>query len=160
MRFERNPSEASAKEGKFILYALILAFLGFLDASYLTILHYKNVIPPCTIGGCETVLTSEFSVILGIPLSLLGSLFYLSVIVLCLLILTNYQPAGRQGRKMFLQLFYIQAILGFIVSLALLGLQAFVIKQFCQYCLLSFATSTGIFILAGINFWKTRKIPL
>lgn len=141
------------KRDKLILYALILAFLGFLDATYLTILHYKNVIPPCTIGSCETVLTSEFSVIFGIPLSLLGSLFYLSVIVLGLLILTNY-------KKIFLQLFYAQAITGFIISLILLGLQAFTIKQFCQYCLLSLATSTGIFILAGINFWKTRKIPL
>lgn len=141
------------KRDKLILYSLILAFLGFLDATYLTILHYKNVIPPCTIGGCETVLTSQYSVIFGIPLSLLGSLFYLSVIVLGLLILTNY-------KKIFLQLFYAQAITGFIISLILLGLQAFTIKQFCQYCLLSCATSTGIFTLAGINFWKTRKIPL
>lgn len=129
----------------------MLAFLGFLDATYLTILHYKNVIPPCTIGSCETVLTSQYSVILGIPLALLGSLFYLSVIVLSLLILTNY-------KKIFLQLFYAQATIGFIISLILLGLQAFVIKQFCQYCLLSFTTSTGIFIMAVSKYRLEAKI--
>ena len=164
MKSQQNPSDSAfvatsakeaalAKGGKLILYALIIAFLGFLDATYLTILHYKNVIPPCTIGSCETVLTSEFSVIFGIPLALLGSLFYLSVIVLGLLILTNY-------KKIFLNLFYVLAAWGFIFSLFLLGVQAFILNAFCQYCLISVATSTGIFILAGINFWKTRKIPL
>lgn len=143
--------ETLVKKDKFILYALILAFLGFLDTTYLTILHYKNVIPPCTIGGCETVLTSQYSVVFGIPLSFLGSLFYLSVIVLGLLILTNY-------KKIFLQLFYAQAITGFIISLILLGLQAFTIKQFCQYCLLSCATSTGIAILAFLNFRKEKLL--
>lgn len=153
MKSQQNPSEALAKGGKLILYALIIAFLGFLDATYLTILHYKNVIPPCTIGSCETVLTSEFSTILGIPLALFGSGFYLSVIILSLLIMTN-------DKKIFLQLFYLLAGWGFIFSLFLLSVQAFVLHAFCQYCLISAATSTGIFILAGINFWKTRKIPL
>lgn len=134
-------------KNKLILGVLIFAFLGFLDATYLTILHLKNIIPPCTIGSCETVLTSQYSVILGIPLALLGSLFYLSVIILSMLILTNY-------KKVFLQLFYVQATIGFIISLILLGLQAFIIKQFCQYCLLSLATSTGIFILACFHFRK------
>lgn len=138
------------KQYKLILYSSIIAFLGFLDAAYLTIEHYKNAIPPCTTSGCETVLTSQFSTILGIPLALLGSGFYLSVIVLSLLILTNY-------KKIFLQLFYIQATIGLVVSLILLGVQAFFIHAFCQYCLLSCTTSTGIFVLAGLNYWKSKK---
>lgn len=133
------------QKNKYILYSAIVAFLGFLDASYLTIEHFKNVIPPCTISGCELVLTSQFSTIFGIPLALLGSIFYLSVIILCILILTSF-------KKIFLKLFYILAGWGFIFSLFLLGIQAFVIHSFCQYCLLSLATSTGIAILAFLNF--------
>lgn len=137
-------------KNKLIVYSLIVAFLGFLDATYLTITHYKNAIPPCTVSGCEVVLTSKYSVILGIPLALLGSLFYLSVIVLCLLILTNF-------KKLWLQLFYLAAGTGLFVSLVLTGLQAFDLKAFCQYCLLSAVTSTGIAILAFLHYKKVDK---
>lgn len=135
---------------KFILYSGVVAFLGFLDAAYLTILHLSETIPPCTVGSCEEVLTSQFSTILGIPLALFGSGFYLSVIILSLLLLTNY-------KKIFLTAFYALAVWGFIFSLFLLGLQAFVLNAFCQYCLISLATSTGIFILALLNYFKSRK---
>lgn len=138
-------------KNKLIIYAAIVAFLGFLDASFLTIEHFKNSIPPCTAGGCEAVLTSKYAVILGVPMALLGSLFYLSVIILCLLILTNH-------KKIFLKAFYLLAAWGFVFSMFLLGLQAFVIHAYCQYCLLSVATSTGIAILAFLNYRKPLTI--
>lgn len=134
-------------KNKYIIYSAIVAFFGFLDSTYLTILHFKNSIPPCTISGCDVVLTSKYAVILGVPLALLGSLFYLSVIFVCVLILTNY-------KSVFLRFFYILAITGIAVSAVLLGVQAFILRAFCQYCLLSVATSTGIAILA---FFEYRK---
>jgi len=137
-------------KNKLILYSAVVAFLGFLDAAYLTILHLSETIPPCNVGSCEEVLTSQFSTILGIPLALFGSGFYLSVIILCLLLLTSF-------RKAFLLAFYVLATWGFIFSLFLLGLQAFIINAFCQYCLISLATSTGIFILALLHFRKEKK---
>ena len=139
----------SLTKNKFILYSAVVAFFGFLDAAYLTILHLSETIPPCTVGSCEAVLTSQFSTILGIPLALFGSGFYLSVIILSLLIITSY-------KKIFMQMFYVLAAWGFIFSLFLLGVQAFILNAFCQYCLLSLATSTGIFILAGLNFRKEK----
>jgi uncharacterized membrane protein len=132
-------------KNKFIIYTLFVAFLGFLDATYLTLSHYQNSIPPCTVAGCEVVLTSRYAIVLGIPLALLGSLFYLSVMSVSLLILTNY-------KEMFLKIFYFLAVTGFIVSLILSGIQAFDLKAFCQYCLASAATSTGIAILAFLEY--------
>lgn len=149
MKPERNSSVSLLKEGKLILYSAIIAFLGFIDATYLTIVHYKNVIPPCTIGSCETVLTSKYAEIFGVPTALLGSLFYIFIIVLCVLILTSY-------RNLFLKLFYILAAWGFIFSMYLLALQAFVLHSFCQYCLLSVATSAGIATLAFLDH-RSRK---
>jgi uncharacterized membrane protein len=138
---------------KFILYSLILGFLGFLDSAYLTISHYKNVIPPCTLHGCDTVLTSSFSMIGPIPLALLGTLFYLGMMILCLLILV-------EGMKQLLKLYYIGAIWGFIFSVYLFLLQWLVIKSFCQYCLLSEAVATGLLILAGLKFREDRKLGI
>jgi uncharacterized membrane protein len=136
---------------KLILYSLILGFLGFVVATYLTILHYKNVLPPCSLtSNCEKVLTSQFATIGPIPLSLLGSLFYLTIIFLCILILTKY-------KKVFLKSFYLCVISGFIVSLILVGIQAFILHAFCQYCLTSEAISTGLLILAYLYFKAGKK---
>src|SRR5581483_587523 len=67
-----------------ILPYLLLGFtlLGFLDAAYLTIQHYQHVIPPCTTGGCETVLTSSFATIAGTPIALIGAGFYVFIAIL------------------------------------------------------------------------------
>ena len=138
-------------KNKFIIYSAIIAFFGFIDATYLTILHFKNATPPCTISGCEVVLTSKYATILGIPLALLGSFFYISVIVVCLLILTD-------GKKMWLQIFYLLAGTGFMISAVLFGIQAIELKAFCQYCLLSAATSTGVAILAFLHYRQESSL--
>lgn len=123
---------------------LILSIAGFFDSTYLTILHYKHVIPPCTIAlGCETVLTSQFSTIFGIPIALFGSLFFLSLIILLLL-----------G---FLRYFKILILLGLLVSVNLFFIQAFVLHAFCQYCLLSEVIILAIFILSFILKGKQEK---
>lgn len=138
-------------KNKLIVYSLILGFLGFIVATYLTILHFKNALPPCHLtSNCERVLTSQFASIGPIPLALLGSLFYLAVIILCLLIITNY-------KKLFLDAFYITAIVGFAVSIVLLLVQAYVIHAFCQYCLASEAISTGIVLLAFMRYRQDKK---
>lgn len=117
------------------LIALILSIAGFFDASYLTILHYKNIIPPCTIAlGCETVLTSQFATIFGIPIALFGSLFFLTLIFLLLL-----------G---FLKYFKLLILSGVLVSVILIYIQAFILHAFCQYCLLNEAIIFAIFILS------------
>jgi uncharacterized membrane protein len=139
------------KQNKLIIYSLILGFLGFLDAAYLTILHYKNIIPPCTVtSGCERVLTSKYAMIGPIPVSLIGSLFYLSIIILCILILTNY-------KKAFLDTFYLLTGAGFIVSIVLIFIQEILLKAFCQYCILSEIISTGLIILAFLKFKADKK---
>ena len=139
-------------KNKNIVYSLILGFLGFIVASYLTILHFKNILPPCNLtSNCETVLTSEFASIGPVPLALLGSLFYLAVIVLCVLILTNY-------KKVFLDAFYIVSVIGFAVSIILILIQAYIIHAFCQYCLASEAISTGIVLLAFLKYKEDKKV--
>jgi uncharacterized membrane protein len=134
---------------KFILYSAILGFFGFLDSLYLTILHYRNVIPPCTIHGCETVLTSVYSMIGPFPLALFGVLFYLTVIIVSLLIVV-------EGRRQFLKFFHFAVLVGFLVSVVLFFVQFSIIKSFCQYCLLSEAIATGLLVLSLLKLKQDR----
>ncbi len=130
------------------LLILFLSFLGFLDAVYLTILHYKSAFPPCTItSGCETVLTSKYATIYGIPISLLGSVFYVLLIGLSILALTDF-------KKIFAKALFLVALSGVLVSGGLIYIQFFILKSTCQYCLFSEGVN---FLLLGATFLFLKK---
>jgi uncharacterized membrane protein len=135
---------------KLLIYSIVLAFFGFLDSAYLTILHYENVVPPCTIHGCEAVLTSTYSTIGPIPLALFGVLFYLAVIIICLLIVV-------EGMKKLLKFFHFTVLVGFLASIVLFLIQALIIKSFCQYCLLSEVIATGLLFLSLLKLREDKK---
>ncbi len=137
----------------YLQYAIgLLAIAGFLDAAYLTILHYKNAIPPCTLSGCETVLTSTYATIAGIPISLLGAGYYLVVVVLIgILLSTNLSPRNVWRINTFL---VVITGLGLLIGLGLVYIQAFVLHSFCQYCL---ASEVIDFLLFDCTWWLWRK---
>ena len=118
---------------------LVGGFIGFIDSAYLSVLHYKNVIPPCSIlGQCEAVLTSRYATIFGVPNAFLGVFYYLVVVVLSVLYFDT-----KQVKYLITAMGAI--ILGFIFTLWFVYLQAFVIKAFCEYCLLSAGVTATLF---------------
>ena len=118
----------------------IVALVGLADATYLTIHHLTAVPVPCSIiAGCETVLTSKYAEISGIPLAAFGAAAYLVAFSLALL--------AAFGNRMMWMLFGIQVILMSIVTVGLLYLQGFVIGAFCQFCLISAATTFAMLII-------------
>ncbi|MBF8250117.1 MAG: Vitamin epoxide reductase [Candidatus Levybacteria bacterium] len=122
-------------KNKSSVFLLFLSLAGFFDSSYLTILHYKNIIPPCSITyGCEKVLTSQFATILDVPISIFGSFFFLTLIFLLLLGWIKY--------------FKLLILAGVLVAVVLLYIQAFVLRAYCQYCLLVEAIIFAMFILS------------
>jgi len=126
---------------------LCVAFLGFLDASYLTMVHYLHIIPPCYIvQGCQSVTTSSYSFILGVPVALLGTSYYLVVFGLMLFY--------ADTRKLWILPWITSTtVLGFLFSLWFLYAQAFIIREWCMYCLFSALTSTTLFAF-GLYVWK------
>ncbi len=129
---------------KKIIILSTLALVGFIDAAYLTIQHYANAIPPCTIHGCETVLSSAYSVVFGLPVALLGVAYYF---VLLILYFIYFQKKNTSLLIFTLRL----SIVGFLADLWFVSAQAFLIHAWCVYCLLSALMSTLIFIL---SYWE------
>jgi uncharacterized membrane protein len=129
---------------------VVFSFAGFFDATFFTVEHYSNKIPPCSIvNGCEEVLTSEYSQILGVPVSLLGAVYYLIIFILIVAYLDTkqYRIIKLAARLTFL---------GVASSAFLLYLQVFVIKALCFYCIISAITSTVLFVL-GIFVLKYKQ---
>jgi len=134
-----------------VIVVLAVALIGFVDAGYLTVEHYQHVIPPCSLtGGCEKVLTSEFSTVLGIPVSLLGMIYYLIIAVGLFAFL---ESKNHEVLRVTLLL----TVLGLLASAWFLFLQIFIVKAFCLYCLGSATTSTILLVFAAVIFEKYKK---
>lgn len=133
------------------IFMLVVALLGFADATYLTIEHYLGRIPPCSIvAGCDTVLTSQYSSILGIPVSLLGSIFYFLVLIG----IFSYIESRKTG---LMKWSLILTIPGFLFSLWFVYIQIFTLGSYCLYCLASAATSTLLFVAAMHVFSRYQE---
>ena len=125
---------------KWILVAVvIISFIGFLDATYLTVKNYTQGILPCLIfKGCDTVLNSSYSKIGAIPVSLIGAAYYLLFFIIAILYLDI-------RRAMALKSLIFLSVFGFIASLWFVYLQLFVLKAICFYCIVSAISSTALF---------------
>ncbi len=131
--------------------AAIVALAGLADAVYLTIHHYTAEAVPCGLEfDCEAVLNSRFADISGIPLAAFGVAAYLAAFSLALL--------TALGKSLTWNLFGIQATMMAVVSGYLIYVQHYYIHAWCQYCLISAATSFTLFLifLASIIF-KSRR---
>jgi len=108
------------------VFLLLVSFLGLIDTLYLGLKHGKPV--PCSITtGCEEVLNSRFSQLAGIPISWFGFAFYLSVL--------SAAVYSTFGDDRLLNLIFWPALVGFLISVGLVGVQAFILHAYCQYCL-------------------------
>jgi uncharacterized membrane protein len=135
---------------KFAVVAAFISLIGLGDSIYLTVHHYTAEPVPCSIvAGCETVLTSSYATLAGIPLGIFGIAGYLLVFLLSLL--TAF------GKTKAWLLFGFQVILMALFTSWLLYLQGFVIGAFCQFCLLSAVTTFTLLIIALVSkFWRAR----
>ncbi|OGY57109.1 MAG: hypothetical protein A2Y84_01580 [Candidatus Colwellbacteria bacterium RBG_13_48_8] len=125
-----------------VVLIIALAIVGLVDSLYLTYIHYQqggSAVCNAASGACNVVTTSKYSVVAGIPLALLGVLFYLSVLALVYLY-------GKNRKPKTLLIFSGWTALGFAISTYLTYLQAFVIHAYCPLCLTSAASSILIFL--------------
>jgi uncharacterized membrane protein len=119
----------------FSIASVALAAAGLADSAYLTAKHFSGGEVPCSvISGCEQVLTSSYAEFFGIPTAAFGAAAYFAAFSLALL--TYYGNSKLWGLFGLLTF----AMAGFTVWLVYL--QAYVIGAFCQFCLISAATTT------------------
>lgn len=135
-----NEPVAGSSIPKLPVAGAIVALAGLADATYLTVHHLTAEPVPCSlISGCETVLTSPYAEVGGVPLAAFGAVAYFVAFALALL--TAF------GNRTMWTLFGIQVVLMSVFTVWLLYLQGFVIGAFCQFCLISAVTT---FTMLGI----------
>lgn len=104
----------------------------------------------CPIGECDQVVASKYGKTMGIPNSISGMLYYdfISTVYFVLVVWPGLFDF-EYGDTFFL--FIKLATLGaFLFSVFLTIVQAFIIKKWCFWCVISAIISTAIFILVTI----------
>ncbi|MDO8620335.1 MAG: vitamin K epoxide reductase family protein, partial [bacterium] len=121
---------------------------GFSLALYI---HFKKKQPAplvCPIGhSCDPVVHSDYSRFMNIPVEILGVLYYLVVLV-CYSLLFMY-PWWKTG-WMEVGLLSLSGV-AFLFSVYLTAVQAFILKEWCSWCLFSA-------MLCAIIFFTTFAI--
>jgi len=122
-----------------------LAAVGIGVAGYLTYVHYADVKALCLAsGGCETVQSSRYAKLDGVPVALLGLVGYV-------LIFAASWLRSELGRILGAGL----ALVGFGFSLYLTYRELFTIEAICQWCVASAVLMT---LLAVLAVWRLVRV--
>ena len=125
---------------------IFLAFIGFAIAFYIR--HHKKNIKEALVcplkANCDTVIHSDYSKFLGIPVELLGLIYYGLVAISYGLFVVLPETAT----SLTIFMIHLASVLAFLFSIYLALVQAFALKNWCTWCLISATISASIFIIS------------
>ncbi len=120
-----------------------LALVGMLVAGYLTWVHYAGGGALCAgVGDCETVNTSPYAEVAGVPVALLGLGMYAALFALTL----TARARPRAAEPLTAAVFGL-SLAGTLYSVYLTYLEVAVIRAICPWCVVSAVLVTAIFLL-------------
>lgn len=127
------------------LAATAVSLAGFGVALYLTVDHFTGTPPVCSATGiinCAKVTTSPQSSLAGVPVALLGLLFFAAMVVVNLPPMWHLD-SRRRAWLAWARLVMAVAGMGFVIWL--LYAELFLVKAICLWC-------TGVHVLTFVLF--------
>jgi uncharacterized membrane protein len=132
------------------IYTLLI-FLGFGGFTLAFYIHHKKKMKTALVcplkGHCDSVIHSDYSRFLGVPVENLGMLYYALIAVsygFAIVFPSLYAPLFASGLLAV-------TITAFAFSIYLTLLQAFAIKNWCTWCIISAILCAAIFSIAATN---------
>jgi len=128
---------------------IFLAFGGFLIARYIR--HHKKNVQEALIcplkANCDMVIHSDYSKFLGIPVETLGMTYY-GVLAISYGLITIFPVLGV---PLVASGLLFATICAFIFSIYLTLVQAFILKNWCTWCLISASICATIFAIDALS---------
>lgn len=131
-----------------VLLTLPLAVIGLAVSGYLTYEHYSESVtlacPDTGAVNCVRVTSSRWSELLGVPVALLGLLFFVAVVVLCLPVAwRSSRPWVTRGRLLVLAG-------GVLMVLYLVWAELFRIDAICLWCTVVHVVTVLLFGIVAV----------
>jgi len=141
---DRSPSDPNWV----VVSSLVLALAGLAASAYLTYEHYSAsatlACPESSTINCVKVTSSTYADLLGVPVALLGLLFYVGLTALCL-------PAAWRARNPWVaRARLIAAAAGVAFVLYLVWAELFRIEAICLWCTVVHVSTVALFAVIVI----------
>ena len=124
---------------------VVLATLGGGIATYLTVAHFAHVQVACVTGGCETVQTSRYAELGGVPVAVIGLAGYVLLAATAGFRSDLARVAGAAA-----------ALGGFVFAVYLIWVQVHVLGAICQWCM---ASDFLLALLVPATLLRLRDTP-
>jgi uncharacterized membrane protein len=128
------------------LASAALAAVGAAISGYLLYVRETAGALVCSTGGCETVQSSDYAEMLGLPVAALGLVGFLGLLGAALV-------RGEAARLTHATL----GLAAFLFAAYLLAVQLVVLDALCQWCLATDMLTTGIATLALVRLRHSRE---
>ncbi len=123
----------------------VICVLAVLDSSYLTYAHFSSAaVLVCSTKGfvdCGLVTTSIYSHFLGLPVSVLGLVWSVGMLVLC------SPPAWRAVSPWVGRLRLLGSVTGAAMVIWLMYAELVKLRHLCEYCTLVHILTIALFIV-------------
>jgi uncharacterized membrane protein len=146
-----QPSPAS---NRLTALSLALAAGGIAVSAYLTLVHYRDDLLVCAVGGCHTVQKSPYAELYGIPVAILGLGMFVAMLLLGLL--RRLRPEVAETTTLVISGL---ALAGTVFTVYLTYLELFVIDAVCQWCVLTALLTWALLLVEGTLVWRSLQLP-
>lgn len=123
--------------------SLLLAVAGLAVSAYLTVEHYSSsttlACPETGVVNCVKVTTSSYSTLAGVPVALLGLLFFAAMSILCAPV------AWRAANPWVGRARLVGAVAGVVMVVYLVWAELFRIDAICLWCTVVHALAVALF---------------
>lgn len=131
------------------LSSLVLCVLGLAVSAYLTYEHFSSnatlACPATSSINCEKVTSSSYSKFLGMPVALLGLLYFVGMTVLCLPQLWAHRA------KVVHNLRLLGVVLGVIGVVYLVWAELYRIDAICLWCTVIHVATFALFVVIALG---------
>ena len=134
---------------------VVLSLAGLALATYLSVEHVTGGEAACVVSeGCGDVTSSEYAVLLGVPVAFIGVAGYAALLLGTLAYLGLDSPPSALAYALVAM-----AVIGEGLTAYFVYTQAFRIQAYCVYCLVSAAIMTSAFALTVYATLRARNEP-
>ena len=147
-------------EDRSLMTIMVLSVLGLIDSLYLTYLHHLvsegGGCPTQNLPGldCGEVLASQQAEWLGLPVAWLGVLGFIALFSLAL---DRYLNMNLERTRYNVLLLPLVGLSGSAFGIYLTYAEAFIIHQWCPFCLIAFALTLGATFFALRTYGNELK---
>ncbi len=140
----------------------LLSVLSLFAAGLSLYLVYLHFVPEassiCEFSetfSCDVVNKSEYSEFFGIPVAILGSLYYIAMFVFCMIFSAKPKLFEKLDLKDLFRAILLVTVIGIAFTLYLTYHEAFTLKAYCVFCVMQ---QIIILIMGAILFGIYRAL--